>query len=614
MTWRFPRAADSTLDTLDERYRSLFCRRALVGLWAMLASLLLFSAADVLAGLERRALLVGLKVVQLPLVLAALVALRTPAGRRHAQDVMLAMLTVNALAMVPIGLARGDATTAGTLLNLATLSAAFMLPWDPLRQSSYATLATAVTWFLTIAIEPRTAHAIYPALARTVLNVGSIVVAYLGQKSRADQARMEAALREGTQSLVEANAELEEESQANAALLHVTATLQRHLRDPDLPARVNGLAVETLACDWSSTFLWDARRGGLILQATAGAPPEIAADVGDRAFPVPATTHDVFDSTQTASIDRRTDGVDELIRRYGVSAYLCTPIRRDVDVCGLLVHGYTGGERTFTPRQRRIAVGIARATAMALENARLIADLERASVLKSEFVATMSHELRTPLNIVVGYGDMLLEGACGLLAPDAVQAVTRIRQSSVDLLELVNATLDLNRLDAGREPLDVAAVSLAPLLAEIVAEVGAMRAEGVVLRTACEPPAACVMTDRAKLKTIVRNLLGNACKFTPAGEITLIARTGARALEIVVRDTGIGIAADDQAIIFEMFRQVDGSMTRRFDGVGLGLHIVQRLVTLLDGTIDVESRPGAGSTFTVRLPAATEETLRPTGS
>jgi signal transduction histidine kinase len=256
--------------------------------------------------------------------------------------------------------------------------------------------------------------------------------------------------------------------------------------------RLNALAVETLGCDWSSTFLWDCRRGGLTLHATAGARPEVAAELATLVFPPPPTTYDVFESTQTTSDDAADDRVPGLAQRYGTHAYLCTPIRHGSEMRGLLVHGYRAPERTFTPRQRRIAVGMARATAMALENARLIGDLERASALKSEFVATMSHELRTPLNIVVGYGDMLLDGACGALETAAVEAIQRIRQSSCELLELVNATLDVNRLDAGQATLDVAGVSLAPLLAEIVAEVGPLRADGVVLRSSCHPVSAAV--------------------------------------------------------------------------------------------------------------------------
>ena len=610
MTWSFTSGPEPRVDTLDERTLTVFCRRARFAIYVMILSLVAFIAADLLSRQTRWPYLVGLKLAQLPLALGVLAALGTTPGRRYARDLMLALLAVNAVAMVPIGLARGDATTGPTLLNMATLSVGFMLPWDPVRQGAYAAVAMAASWLLTLAIDPWQSGVIYPALARTVLHVGSVVVAYGNEVSRAEQGRMEAALREGTQSLVEANAELEEESQANAALLDVTATMQRHLRDPDMLTRVNGLAVETLGCDWSSTFLWDARRGGLALHATVGARPEVVAELATRVFSAPATAYDVYDSTQTTSADARDEGgARGLVQRYGTSAYLCTPIRHGSDVCGLLVHGYRARERTFTPRQRRIAVGIARATALALENARLIADLERASALKSEFVATMSHELRTPLNIVVGYGDMLLEGACGALEPAAVQAVDRIRRSSLDLLELVNATLDLNRLDAGRAALDIVGVSLAPLLAEVVAEVGSVRADGVALHTSCQPATAVVTTDRAKLKTIVRNLLGNACKFTAAGEISLSARVAADRVEIVVRDTGIGIALDDQPIIFDMFRQVDGSMTRRFDGVGLGLHIVKRLVTLLAGTIEVDSAPGFGSTFVVRLPIGFEATF-----
>jgi signal transduction histidine kinase len=611
MTRVFARDPERTVDTLEERALVVFCQRARIGLWIMVGSLAIFTVADVLARPPELPFHVGLEVAQIAVAVGVLWSFGTPRGRRRARGTTLAVLAVHAIAMVPIGVARGDATTARGLLTMATLCTAFVLPWGPVRQGVYAAVAAAVSWALTLAVEPWSAAALYPALERTLLYVGSILVAHLTEEADAEHGRMEAALREGTTSLVEANAELREESQANAALLHVTATLQGSLRDPDMLRRLNTLAVETLGCDWSSTFLWDARRGGLTLHATAGARPEIVAELATMVFPAPSTTHDVFDSTQSTA-DALDDRVPALVRRYG--AYLCTPIREGAEVRGLLVHGYDVAAETFTPRQRRIAVGMARATAMALENARLIGDLERASALKSEFVATMSHELRTPLNIVVGYGEMLLEGGCGALEPAAIQAVARIRQSTIELLDLVNATLEVNRLDAGQTTLDVTHVSLAPLLAEVVAEVGPVRAGGVALRWSCHPPGAVVVTDRTKLKTIVRNLLGNACKFTTAGEIELTACAGADRLEVTVRDTGIGIASDDQPIIFDMFRQVDGSMTRRFGGVGLGLHIVKRLVTLMGGVVEVTSAPGAGSTFTVRLPARAEATLRATGT
>jgi len=290
---------ERTVDTLDERTLVLFCKRARIGLWVMIASLGVFIVADLVAGRPGLVFQIGLKVAQLPVAAGALWSFDTARGRRYARGTVLAVLAMNAVALAPIGIARADAATGPVLLTMATLSAGFMLPWGAVRQGVYAAVATAASWSLTLAVEPWSTAAIYPALARTVLYVGSIIVAQLAERNRAERGRMEAALREGTSSLIEANTELHEEGLANAALLHVTATLQCHLRDPDMLRRVNGLAVETLGCDWSSTFLWDSRRGGLVLHATAGARPEVAAELATLVFPVPRTAHDVFDSFET---------------------------------------------------------------------------------------------------------------------------------------------------------------------------------------------------------------------------------------------------------------------------------------------------------------------------
>ena len=239
----------------------------------------------------------------------------------------------------------------------------------------------------------------------------------------------------------------------------------------------------------------------------------------------------------------------------------------------------------------------------AAEADRHAAESARASAAKSEFLATVSHELRTPLNIIVGYTDLLLEGAFPSEA-EQLDAMSRIHQQSRQLLDLIQSMLDLNRMEAG-------GISLVFEEFPIAAALDSLRnglptawcRPGVALRWEAQDTAAPMHSDRGKVELILRNLLHNALKYTSHGSVTVRAlpdRHRGR-VDFSVIDTGDGIAPEDLAGIFDMFRQ-GTSGPPRGGGVGLGLYLVKRLTDALGGTIAVDSRPGAGSSFTVSLP------------
>jgi len=230
--------------------------------------------------------------------------------------------------------------------------------------------------------------------------------------------------------------------------------------------------------------------------------------------------------------------------------------------------------------------------------------LGRANAAKSEFLSNMSHELRTPLNAIIGFSELLLQKLAGDLNPKQVEYQQDVLSSGRHLLSLINDILDLSKVEAGRMELEVTSFSLRQAI-----ETGVMMvqeraaAHGIALNTDLAAEAGVIDGDERKVKQIVFNLLSNAVKFTPdGGRIDVVTRAADGELLLSVKDSGIGIAPDDQERIFEEFRQAKSGGARNQEGTGLGLTLTKRLVELHGGRIWVDSEIGRGSEFSVALP------------
>ncbi len=251
-------------------------------------------------------------------------------------------------------------------------------------------------------------------------------------------------------------------------------------------------------------------------------------------------------------------------------------------------------------------------------------EVRQATSYKAEFLANMSHELRTPLNSIVGYSELLLQGLYGPLTERQADRVGKIHRNGYTLLALINDILDLSKIEAGRLDLSPSAVDL-PALVQEIADVYRPEAEakGLALTVDAVNPLPVLLADATRIRQVLTNLLSNAVKFTKEGGVTLRVhaarvvngRSEALALPIIgwlsdgnwvvfsVTDTGIGIAPEDQAAIFDEFSQIDSSASQEFQGTGLGLAITKKLVELHDGRIWLKSALNQGSTFFVALPA-----------
>jgi signal transduction histidine kinase len=230
--------------------------------------------------------------------------------------------------------------------------------------------------------------------------------------------------------------------------------------------------------------------------------------------------------------------------------------------------------------------------------------LIEAARLKSQFLATMSHELRTPMNAVIGFAQVLLRQRSASLSPAQADMVERILNNGKNLLALINDILDLSKIEAGRLELKLEEFNLCQLVLATVAELKPLAEQKhLPLQVSTELENLIVTNDSTRLRQVLINLISNAIKFTEAGSVEVrVSEPSPMRLELSVKDTGIGIAQSELEHIFEEFRQVDQTTTRRHSGTGLGLAITQSLVHMMQGTITVESALGQGSTFRVQLP------------
>lgn len=259
-------------------------------------------------------------------------------------------------------------------------------------------------------------------------------------------------------------------------------------------------------------------------------------------------------------------------------------------------------ERTVEQRTAELAQAKEEA-----ERARAIA--EQANQLKSQFLANMSHELRTPLNSIINFSRIISAGIHGPVTDEQKEYLDRVRRNGEHLLGLINDILDLSKIETGRMDLYKEPLRVEEVIKSILGTAERLtKGKLIELRQEIEPNLPVVQADRARIRQVLLNLLSNAAKFTETGSITVRASLVDDDLVISVVDTGIGIPPEHLPLVFEEFRQVDGSTNRRYEGTGVGLAICKKLIDLHNGRIWVESTPGAGSSFSFSLPLAPGET------
>jgi signal transduction histidine kinase len=317
------------------------------------------------------------------------------------------------------------------------------------------------------------------------------------------------------------------------------------------------------------------------------------------------------------------DGMRQIAREVGNFSALIAPMQTETKDLGT-IHVVRMPPRPFSDKEAVLLKGFADQAVIAIQNSRLfeevqtrtrelantVEELEIASQHKNQFVANMSHELRTPLAAILGYAELMQEGFYEPLGQKSLDALTRIRSNGKHLLGLINTVLDIAKIESGQFTLNMAEYAIESVVETVRSATESLaQNKKLALKTEVTKSLPIGLGDEQRLTQVLLNLVGNAIKFTDAGEVRVTAKAVNGHFNVSVTDTGPGIAEEHQARIFEQFHQVDSSNTKAKGGTGLGLAIAKQIVEMHGGRIWVESTLGEGSTFQMELPTRAE--LRP---
>lgn len=349
-----------------------------------------------------------------------------------------------------------------------------------------------------------------------------------------------------------------------------------------------------LSEDFANVTNWQIRKGGLTQYVIEQKFPVVISDI------------------------RKEPNFDNPVLLFeGIKSLVAVPLISEGDIVGILyVDDFK--IRHFTQREVSILNLLATKAAFAIEKVRLLEklgkanqDLQEANRLKSEFLANMSHELRTPLNSIIGFSELMLDRIPGELNTDQDQCLSDILESGQHLLSLINDILDIAKIESGKAELNLEFFNLPQLFGRIEHTVASLISQkNQLLEVSLDERIEEIYADGRKVKQILLNLVSNAIKFTPeGGTIRIEAQQKDNHYLIRVRDTGIGLKKDEFDIIFDEFRQADGSCTRQYEGTGLGLALAKRFVEMHNGKIWVESEMSKGSCFSFTLPVLKDNGL-----
>ena len=422
-----------------------------------------------------------------------------------------------------------------------------------------------------------------------------------------ENARLLGELRQRTDELSRSVGELRALGEVSRAV-NSTLDLQTVL------ATIVAKAVQLSGTEAGAIYAYDETQREFHLSATYGMDPELIDALTHQhiGLDAPIFTSVALRGEPVQTADLRREAASELgdiILHAGYLARLMAPLVRGEQIVGILVvRRKAPGE--FPQNTIDLMKTFAAQSVLAIQNARLFHEiedkghqLEVASRHKSQFLANMSHELRTPLNAILGYTELILDSIYGE-APEKMRGVLeRVQANGKHLLGLINDVLDLSKIEAGQLTLSLSDYSLTNLVQGVYVAVEPLASKkNLALTTKIAPSLPAGYGDERRLAQVLLNLVGNAIKFTDKGEVAIEASLSNGSFRVAVRDSGPGIAAADQAKIFEEFQQVDNTSTREKGGTGLGLAISKRIVEMHGGGISVESQLGKGSTFTIKLP------------